>query len=332
MSNEVLTPPGQDQQTSKPAPEALHAMPQMGRPSADHLGIGGGLQEEGIFSSLIANVRDVFFPVKLPPLVLTSQPIAVPDRMKVKRSPASTATAIVVHALLLLLIGYLLYKVKVKFAPPVKVQTVDLNIPPIAASAPKAMGGGGGNHDIAPATKGLPPPPQKIQVQLMHPIIDHPKIAIAPSLDIQPMKMATSPINIGDINGPKVSGPSSFGPNGGNGLGPGHDNGLGPGQDAGYGGGAYTVGGGVSAPIALYTPEAEFSEEARRNKYQGNVDVNCIVDANGNVQLPHVVRDPGMGLAEKALEAVRTYRFKPGMLNGKPVAVRITVEVGFTIY
>jgi len=331
MSNEVLTPPELDPSTNNPAP--LHTLPQDGRPSSDHLGIGGGLQEEGIFASLWANLHDAFFPPKLPPLILTSKPIAVPDRMKVKRSPASTATAIVIHALLLLLIGYLLYKVKVKFAPPVKVATVDISTPPIAPIAAKAMGGGGGNRDITPATHGTPPPPVKVpMVPLMKPLIDKPKIEAPPSLVMQPMKMPTNPLNIGDPNGLKVAGPTSYGPGGGGGLGPGNGGGLGPGTGGNTGGGVYSVGGGVSAPTLVYGPEAEFSDEARRAKYQGDVDVVCIVDANGNVQNPHVLRDPGMGLAANALAAIKTYRFKPAMKDGKPVAVKIVVEVGFTIY
>jgi outer membrane biosynthesis protein TonB len=46
----------------------------------------------------------------------------------------------------------------------------------------------------------------------------------------------------------------------------------------------------------------------------------------------HTIRKLGMGLDEKALEAVRQYRFKPGMLNSEPVAVEITIEVNFHIY
>jgi TonB family protein len=88
----------------------------------------------------------------------------------------------------------------------------------------------------------------------------------------------------------------------------------------------------VLPPQGLYTPEAEFSDEARRAKFQGSVTVQCIVDAQGHVQNPRVIHDPGMGLGEKALETVKTWRFKPGTLNGKPVAVWITAEVDFTIY
>jgi TonB family protein len=93
------------------------------------------------------------------------------------------------------------------------------------------------------------------------------------------------------------------------------------------------VGGRVSAPIPLNSVEAEFSEEARKAKYQGVVLVRLIVDAQGNPQNPRVVQALGMGLDEKALEAVRKYKFKPAMRDHKtPVAVEITVEVNFHMY
>jgi TonB family protein len=78
--------------------------------------------------------------------------------------------------------------------------------------------------------------------------------------------------------------------------------------------------------------DPEFSDEARRNKYQGIVVVSLIVDAQGNPQNPKVVRPLGMGLDEKALEAVMKYKFKPAMSNGKPVPVMINVEINFRIY
>lgn len=328
MPNDLVTPPELD--PNKPAP--LHPLPPPRRVSSDHLGIGGDLHQEGVFASLWENLRDAFFPIKLPPLELTSKPIAVPDRMKVKRSPASTATAIVIHALIILLIAFLLAKKVLKFAAPQKVADVDINTP-IAPLALKAMGGGGGNHDITPATAGKLPPPVKMAVPLMHPIIEQPKIPLPPTVEMPPsVKMPTNMPMIGNPNGPKVAGPSSYGNGGGGGLGSGNGNGLGPGSDAGFGGGVYQVGGGVSAPVILYGPEAPFSDEARRAKYQSDVSVDIVVGADGLVHAARLVRDPGMGLGESALNTVKTYRFKPSMKDGKPVAVRVTVEVGFTIY
>jgi TonB family protein len=97
--------------------------------------------------------------------------------------------------------------------------------------------------------------------------------------------------------------------------------------------GLYKVGGNVSAPVPLKQVNAEFSDEARRAKYQGVCLVGLIVDAQGNPQNVHIVRALGMGLDEKAMEAVRKYKFKPAMRDGKtPVAVYVNVEVNFRLY
>jgi len=116
-------------------------------------------------------------------------------------------------------------------------------------------------------------------------------------------------------------------------MGSGSGNGYGPGSGGNTGGGLYKVGGQVSAPVPLNQVEAEFSDEARRAKYQGVCLISLIVDAQGNPQNPRVVRALGMGLDEKALEAVRKYKFKPAMKDGHvPVPVMITVEVNFRLY
>ena len=95
----------------------------------------------------------------------------------------------------------------------------------------------------------------------------------------------------------------------------------------------YKVGGGISAPVAIYQPEAEFSDEARRAKYSGVCIIALIVDAQGNPQNVHVVRALGMGLDQKALEAVRQYKFRPAMKDGTtPVPFMVTVEVDFHLY
>jgi TonB family protein len=106
-----------------------------------------------------------------------------------------------------------------------------------------------------------------------------------------------------------------------------------PGSGGNVGGELYHVGGGVSAPVPLNTVEAGFSDEARRAKYQGVCLVSVIVDEQGNPKNPRVIRGLRMGLDEKALEAVRKYKFKPAMKDGRvPVPVMITVEVNFRLY
>ncbi len=294
-------------------------------------------KEEGVFSSLVSSVRDVFFPEKLPPLELESKPIPVVDRMAFKRSPTSTAIAVVIHAVVIGLIAWLLYK-GVKMAAPqvVKVVTpLDLPVtPPKAPPKPTVMGGGGGSRGPTPVVKGhlpkfdehpivppTPPPPQQ------------PKIAIEPTINVQKdVHMADNNMpNIGVPNSPVVGAFSGGGGRGG-GLGPGNGNGLGPGSGGNTGGGVYHVGGGVTAPVVIYSVEPEFSEEARKAKVAGNVLVSIIVDASGHPQNVRVIRGIGMGLDEKAVEAVRQYRFKPATLGGKPVAVEVNFDVNFQIF
>jgi TonB family protein len=96
-------------------------------------------------------------------------------------------------------------------------------------------------------------------------------------------------------------------------------------------GGVYRVGGGVIPPRVTYAPDPEYSEKARSAGYQGTCVLWLIVDTNG---VPHdikVTRSLGMGLDEKAIEAVRTWRFKPAMKDGVPVPVQINVEVSFRL-
>lgn len=97
--------------------------------------------------------------------------------------------------------------------------------------------------------------------------------------------------------------------------------------------GMYRVGHGVSAPVALNSIEAKYSDEARRKGISGVCLVSMIVDAQGNPQNPRIIRALGSGLDEKAIEAVKKYHFKPAMKeDGTPVPVMITVEVNFRLY
>jgi len=123
---------------------------------------------------------------------------------------------------------------------------------------------------------------------------------------------------------PNVTTTSSHGT--GPGTSGGHGWNVGPGEDL------YRIGGSVSAPIPLNSVIPEFSDDARAARYQGVCLVSVVVDTQGNPQNPRVTRSLGMGLDEKAVEAVRKYKFKPAMKDGKtPVTVRITIEVNFRL-
>ena len=286
MANSLITPPDID-----PGHEAPHL-----RPLGDtHLN-ETVMDEQGVFASLFSNVRDVFFPVKLPPLVLESKPIAVVDRMATKQNPKATAASVAIYALLILLIGWLLKQKVAILSKPKPVEIVQLDAPPPKAP-PKAvsMGGGGGQRGPTPVTKGTPPKfaDQQI-VPPKAPPLEEPKIHIQPTIEVQKdVKMASSIPQIGVANSPLVG--MSMGNGRGTGLGSGNGSGLGPGSGGNTGGGPRRIGGGVSAPVLIFSVEPEFSEEARKAKVAGNVLVNLYVDQNGNPSRVRVIRGVGMG-------------------------------------
>jgi TonB family protein len=138
--------------------------------------------------------------------------------------------------------------------------------------------------------------------------------------------------------GPLSNGPGSgggIGSGSGGGVGSGRGGGFGPGEGGGVGGGfyggVYRVGGGVTAPALLYKVEPEYSEEARKAKYQGTVVVYAEVDPNGRAMNLRIMQSLGLGLDEKALEAIKKWRFRPGYKDGKPVTVAATIEVNFRL-
>jgi TonB family protein len=309
--------------------------------------LGKAFEEKPIWAGLYESIRDVFFPPHLPPLVLTSKPIPVPDRMAVKANPWAIGISTGFNVIILLVVLFFLGKKIIETVnKPAEVAT---NVDVGDFKAPKAQstaggGGGGGDHSIVDPTKGhLPKIENKPVLAPQVQTVDKPKLAMEPAIDVQKnITLPDNPLlpNIGvksSANVTLASGGSGsgggMGSGSGGGLGSGDGNGYGPGTGGNVGGGLYHVGGGVSGPIPLNSVEAEFSDEARRAKYQGVVLISLIVDAEGNPQNPRVIRALGMGLDEKALEAVRKYKFKPAMKDGKtPVPVMIQVEVNFRLY
>jgi len=94
----------------------------------------------------------------------------------------------------------------------------------------------------------------------------------------------------------------------------------------------YKVGSGVSPPRPTYQPEPQFSEEARAACYQGVITLATIVEKDGTTSHTRVTSSLGMGLDEKAIEAVRQWRFWPATKDGEPVRAEIAVEVAFRMY
>jgi protein TonB len=300
--------------------------------------------DEPAWKTIVANVSGLLFPKKLPPLVLTSTPIAVIDPMAENRGRASSIISAVLHVVAIAAILWAFVAVKKATIKPM-VQVTRIDLPQYMPIAPhvEAMGGGGGggSHDILQTPKGRLP---KIEQQpVAAPMVienSHPKLAAEPSINM-PKDIQLPNSNIPSLGDPRtsVAGPASngigsgagMGIGSGGGIGSGKRSGYGPGEGGGYGGGLYHVGGGVAAPQLVSAPDPEFSDEARRTNFEGVCVVSLIVDAQGNPQRVQVVHALGKGLDEKAVEAVRRYRFKPATLQGKPVAVELNIEVNFRL-
>src|SRR5271155_2000809 len=305
------------------------------------------LTEDSIWGSLWTNIQDVFFPKKLPPLELTSKPIETDVLLKSDRSAKSSAYSIGAHVLVIGLIILIIIEARIHTrAIEKKLQATNVDVSafvPIAPASKDVMGGGGGggNHELVDASKGKLPkfdkqqitPPQKL-------LLDNPKLPVPATVIMPDIKMPDANMpNLGIPQSNQVAlasqgqgSGSGFGTGSGGGLGSGTGGGIGPGSGGGTGGGVYHPGGGVSAPQVIYAPDPEFSDEARRAKYQGICVVSVIVDAQGNPQHVHVIRPLGMGLDEKAVEAVRQYKFRPAQFQGHPVPVEVNIEVNFRIY
>jgi protein TonB len=214
-----------------------------------------------------------------------------------------------------------------------------LNLPKTADTS--GGGGGGGKNQLRPPSKGQPPrgadkqivPPTN-EVKNPAPDLVVEQTVVAPQLQNMPQ---LSLLQIGDplgVPGPPSSGPGQGGGIGsgtGRGVGTGDGPGVGPGSGGGIGGGTFRVGGGVSAPTILTRVEPQYSEEARKARYQGTVVLEAIVRRDGTVDIVRVVRSLGFGLDENAIRALKQWRFRPGMMNGQPVDISLNIEVNFNL-
>jgi periplasmic protein TonB len=254
---------------------------------------------------------------------------------------ANFAASVALHAAMFLLVGLGLVMVKttarVAELRVVGATMIDSYTPP-AGSKPNQGGGGGGAGDRVGASKGKAP--RFAQEQFAQPTVtlqdQIPKLPVEATL-IGPPELNLPQVQMGDPLSNLLAPSSGAGLNGigsgrNNGVGPGDGSGRGPGSGGGSGGEFYLPGKGVTAPHVIYSPEPEFSEEARRVKFQGVVVLLAVIGPDGRPRDLHVARSLGMGLDEKAVEAVRIWRFDPGLKNGHPVAVQIEVEVDFRLY
>lgn len=296
------------------------------------------------------NLRDSIFPPKLPPLKVSSKPLPVPEIWsKDSQFTRVQALSLAFHVVILVLVIIPFLPI---FGSPAITQAsgpkydVQLLSPykPITTAAKKVAGGGGGGgaHEALPASKGrvpkfswtqLTPPsvrPNDARLQATPTLLGPPDLHVpnnnAPNWGDPLAKV------FNDSNGPGSGG--GIGSGSGGGVGSGTGGGLGPGSGGGTGGGIFNAGtGGYGYPSCLYCPRAEFSDEAMKAKYQGVVTLVALITADGRATDIQVVKGLGLGLDEKAIAAVRTWRFKPALgPNGRPATVRQTIEVSFHLF
>ena len=304
--------------------------------------------DEPLYRSLFRSLDEFFFPKKLPPLVLTSKPVPVRDiwgfyDYKGRGAFGST----IVHLLAIaLIIGGALFGKKLIDQPKPQ-QSIVLIAPDMTPVLKPSRtlsggGGGGGDRDKLQATKGRLPK-QSLE-QFTPPAVvvrnEHPKLPKEATVVVPPeVKLAQVQLpNMGDplshVPAPPSNGVGSgagIGSGSGGGVGVGSGPGFGEGRGGGTGGGVFRVGGGVAAPKLVYDPEPEYSEEARKAKYQGVCVLSVIVGPDGLAHDIKVTNTLGLGLDEKAIEAVHKWRFKPGLKDGKAVVVAAHIEVNFRL-
>jgi protein TonB len=306
---------------------------------------------EPLYKSLFRGLDEFFFPKKLPPLKLESKPIPVKDiwgfyNYKKNGALGSTMAHVVVIALIIggtIFVRSLHPKAEAK--PQVETKLIDpgdYTLKPAKTQA--GGGGGGGDRDVLKASQGkLPKFSMKPQITPPAAVIRNldPKLAVEPTVMVPPDIKVTAMNNMPNLGDPKstavipsngTGGGSGIGSGEGGGVGSGNGRGVGPGEGMGMGGGVFRAGRGVTPPRPIFSPDPEFSEEARKAKYQGVCTLMIVVDTDGRPTNLRVVNSLGMGLDEKALETVKTWRFEPGMKDGHPVKVEMAVEVDFHLY
>ena len=291
--------------------------------------------DEPFLKSLSKTIKNIIHPPPPPPpLEITSKPVD-PNELKGLNGlyggnewRAAAGSLVIEGAMIALLL--ILGSLKPVQKAVKEVVTLVAPPPEPIKMEPKKGGGGGGARqpevkkaDIPKPRKFIEPPtatPVQTKLEVPASLVD------VPSIDTN---------NIGALTGLSALNGNGYGGGIGNGSGGGIGNGKGPGvgngSGGGTGGGAYRPGGDVTPPVPIFRPEPQYSEEARKAKWQGAVTLSLVVDENGHTKDIHVIKPLGLGLDEKAIEAVQKWTFVPGKKGGKPVPVQAQIEVTFRL-
>jgi TonB family protein len=257
-----------------------------------------------------------------------------------KRTWGAGAASVAAHAAFIGLIALIAHLVPERVYETVLPPKLSDSIVWLAEPGPGG-GGGGGNKSPEPPKQAELPGKEKISVPAVRPpeptpAPEPPKEEPPPPIELnipaQTMAASTT-VSPGVLDTSPSPGLDSRGSGTGTGAGPGQGSGLGPGSGGGTGGGVYRPGSGVSLPTVLKEVKPAYTAEAMRAKVQGTVQLECIVLPDGSVGTVEVIRslDPTFGLDQEAIKAARQWRFRPGMLQGQPVSVAVTIELTFTL-
>jgi len=280
------------------------------------------------------------------PLHLTDRPVELRFSFEGRQSSvgvgASMAAHLTVALAILLAIRFAPQPSPADFLPDAPVNDIVW----LAVPGPGGGGGGGGNKAPEPPRKAELPGKDKITVPVEKaptPKPDPPKPDPPPAeLLIPAQTMASAEQTLPGViqpSAPAVSESQGAGTGGGagtgtgQGIGSGQGSGLGAGFGGGTGGGAYRPGAGITLPVVLKEVKPAYTADAMRAKVQGSVWLECIVMPDGSVGEVKVTRslDPIFGLDQEAIKAAKMWRFRPGMRQGDPVPVIITIELTFTL-
>ena len=312
-------------------------------PAADHLDrlLLPAALDVPWYRSLASGVREFFQPAP-PPLDLTSKPILVREIWgQFGRQKRSWAMSLALQSAAVVLV-----LATAAVTPSVREHVKDFVLMvPTDVAPPQVQraqgGGGGGDRSPLPPSRGRAAKFEPRQFVPPAAVIanNDPKLTMDPTL-IGPPDVRLPTVNMDQFGDPLAKiGPPSNGPGSGGGIGTGKGGGIGPGKGPGYGQGegggigdsVYRLGGGVSAPGVISKVEPEYSEDARKAKYQGVVVLYVEIDPAGRARNMRVMNSLGLGLDEKAMEAVSKWKFRPGMKDGRPVTVAATIEVHFRL-
>jgi TonB family protein len=301
------------------------------------------IETPSLLVSLKRVIVDLFYPAKVK---TSAAPIDVKDLWSKDDFRHTRWLSLVVHAVV---IALLVIPPAITGTLPSTETVVSLynRSIPLILSSPKMNqtksggGGGGGRKALTPPSKGVLP--RGADRQIVPPLVEVKNLApelVVESTIIAPDLQSLRPLDlqIGDPNG--VLGPLSAGPGTGGGIGTGTGTGVGPGDGPGAGqgtggntggGNVFQIGGGITPPVVVTQIQPEYSDDARKARIQGTVELVIVVQTDGSAKLERVVHSLGYGLDQRAIEAVTRWKFLPGKKDGVPVPTRIGIAVNFSL-